>query len=74
MVVGDMRVFTYGNRHVLNLQRDVPLAASVDERHLFEDWASGSRGDCVGLAAAYVGIRTQAGARSARPLLHGIYN
>jgi hypothetical protein len=37
---------------VLDLQRDALLTAGVDERHLFEDHASGSRGDRAGLAKA----------------------
>jgi hypothetical protein len=43
MLVGYMRVSTESNRQVLDLQRDALLAAGVDERHLFEDRASGSR-------------------------------
>ena len=52
MLVGYMRVSTDGDRQVLDLQRDALLAAGVDERHLFEDHASGSRGDRAGLAKA----------------------
>jgi DNA invertase Pin-like site-specific DNA recombinase len=52
MMVGYMRVSTEGDRQVLDLQRDALLAAGVDERHLFEDRASGSRGDRAGLAKA----------------------
>jgi DNA invertase Pin-like site-specific DNA recombinase len=44
MLVGYMRVSTDGDRQVLDLQRDALLAAGVDERHLFEDRASGNRG------------------------------
>ncbi len=44
-LVGYMRVSTEGDRQVLDLQRDALLSAGVDERHLFEDRASGSRGD-----------------------------
>ena len=44
MLVGYMRVSTEGDRQVLDLQRDALLSAGVDERHLFEDRASGSRG------------------------------
>jgi DNA invertase Pin-like site-specific DNA recombinase len=43
-----MRVSTDGDRQVLDLQRDALLAAGVDERHLFEDRTSGSRGDRAG--------------------------
>jgi len=57
MLVGYMRVSTDGDRQVLDLQRDALLAAGVDERHLFEDRASGSRGDRAGLADALAFIR-----------------
>jgi DNA invertase Pin-like site-specific DNA recombinase len=39
MLVGYMRVSTYGDRQVLDLQRDALFAAAVDERHLCEDRA-----------------------------------
>ena len=52
MLVGYMRVSTEGDRQVMDLQRDALLAAGVDGRHLFEDRASGSRGDRAGLARA----------------------
>ena len=40
MLVGYMRVSSYGGRQILDLQRDALLAAGIDERHLFEDHAS----------------------------------
>ena len=52
MLIGYMRVSTDGDRQVLDLQRDALLAAGVDERHLFEDRASGSRDDRAGLLKA----------------------
>jgi DNA invertase Pin-like site-specific DNA recombinase len=52
MLIGYMRVSTDSDRQVLDLQRDAMLAAGVDERHLFEDRASGSRGDRTGLEKA----------------------
>ena len=52
MRIGYMRVSTGGDRQVLDLQRDALLAAGVDERHLFEDRASGGRDDRTGLAKA----------------------
>jgi DNA invertase Pin-like site-specific DNA recombinase len=52
MIIGYMRVSTDGDRQVMDLQRDALLAAGVDERHLFEDRASGSRDDRAGLAKA----------------------
>ncbi len=57
MLVGYMRVSTEGNRQVMDLQRDALLAAGIDERHLFEDRASGSRGDRAGLAKVLAFIR-----------------
>jgi DNA invertase Pin-like site-specific DNA recombinase len=57
MLVGYMRVSTDGDRQVLDLQRDALLAAGVDERHLFDDRVSGSRGDRAGLARALAFIR-----------------
>ena len=57
MLVGYMRVSTDGDRQVLDLQRDALLAAGVDERHLFDDRASGSRGDRIGLAKALAFVR-----------------
>ena len=56
MLVGYMRVSTESDRQVMDLQRDALLAAGVDERHLFEDRASGSRGDRAGLAKALASL------------------
>jgi DNA invertase Pin-like site-specific DNA recombinase len=57
MLVGYMRVSTDGDRQVFDLQRDALLGAGVDERHLFEDRVSGSRGDRAGLARALAFLR-----------------
>jgi DNA invertase Pin-like site-specific DNA recombinase len=57
MLVGYMRVSSDGDRQVLDLQRDALLAVGVDERHLFEDHASGSRSDHPGLAKALAFVR-----------------
>jgi DNA invertase Pin-like site-specific DNA recombinase len=57
MLVGYMRVSTDNDRQVLDLQRDALLSAGVDERHLFDDHVSGSRGDRVGLAKALAFLR-----------------
>jgi DNA invertase Pin-like site-specific DNA recombinase len=57
MLVGYMRVSTDGDRQVLDLQRDALLSAGVDERHLFEDRVSGSRGDRAGLTKALALVR-----------------
>src|SRR6202795_1362064 len=58
MLVGYMRVSTDGDRQVLDPQRDALLSAGVDERHLFEDRASGSRGDRAGLTKALAFLRS----------------
>jgi len=57
MLVGYMRVSSDGDRQAVDLQRDALLAAGVDERHLHEDHASGSRGDRPGLAEALAFLR-----------------
>ena len=41
-----------------DLQRDALLTAGVDERHLFEDRVSGSRGERAGLAKALAFIKS----------------
>ena len=45
MLVGYMRVSSDSDRQTTHLQRDALFAAGVDERHLFEDKASGARSD-----------------------------
>lgn len=49
MQVGYIRVSSVGDRQSTELQRDALLAAGVDERHLYEDRASGARDDRPGL-------------------------
>ena len=58
MLVGYMRISTDGDRQTFDLQRDALLAAGVDERHLFEDKLSGSRGERTGLAKALAFIKS----------------
>jgi DNA invertase Pin-like site-specific DNA recombinase len=57
MLVGYMRVSRDNNRQTTALQRDALLQAGVDERHLFEDKASGARDDRPGLAEALDFVR-----------------
>lgn len=57
MLVGYMRVSTDNDRQVLDLQRDALLSTGVDERHLFDDHVSGSRGERAGLAKALAFLR-----------------
>ena len=52
MLVGYMRVSLDGDRQTTALQRDALLVAGVDDRHLYEDKASGARADRPGLAHA----------------------
>ncbi|MCY4563927.1 MAG: recombinase family protein [Gammaproteobacteria bacterium] len=57
MLVGYMRVSSDSDRQTTDLQRDALLGAGVDERHLFEDKASGARSDRSGLAEALDFVR-----------------
>ena len=57
MLVGYMRVSSESDRQTTDLQRDALLMAGVDERHLFEDKASGARDDRPGLAKALEFVR-----------------
>lgn len=57
MLVGYMRVSTERDRQTMDLQRDALIAAGVDERHLFEDRASGARGNRAGLVKALAFLR-----------------
>ncbi|MBY0242472.1 recombinase family protein [Herbaspirillum huttiense] len=50
MLVGYMRVSSDSDRQSTDLQRDALLAIGIDARHLFEDHASGAKGDRPGLA------------------------
>ena len=52
MLVGYMRVSSDSDRQSTDLQRDALLAAGVDERHLFEDHASGAKNNRPGLDTA----------------------
>ncbi|MDD2950735.1 MAG: recombinase family protein [Sulfuricurvum sp.] len=52
MLIGYMRVSTDGDRQSTDLQRDALMSAGVDARNIFEDKASGSKDDRVGLAKA----------------------
>lgn len=52
MLIGYMRVSTDGDRQSTDLQRDALISAGVDERHIFQDKASGSKDDRVGLVQA----------------------
>ncbi|MDD3594821.1 recombinase family protein [Sulfuricurvum sp.] len=52
MLIGYMRVSTEGDRQSTDLQRDALINAGIDERHIFEDKASGSKDDRAGLVQA----------------------
>ncbi len=58
MLVGYMRVSSDGDRQTTTLQRDALLAAGVDDRHLYEDKASGARADRPGLERALAFARS----------------
>ncbi len=49
MQIGYMRVSSESDRQTTDLQRDALLAAGIDNRHLFEDHASGAKDDRPGL-------------------------
>lgn len=49
MLIGYMRISSDTDRQTTALQRDALIASGVDERHLFEDKASGARDDRPGL-------------------------
>ena len=57
MLVGYMRVSKTDGSQVNDLQRDALLAAGIDNRHLYEDAASGKRDDRSGLAACLKALR-----------------
>jgi len=57
MFVGYMRVSSDSDRQTTDLQRDALLVAGVDERHLFEDRASGAEDDRPGLISALAFVR-----------------
>src|SRR5487761_1641484 len=51
MLVGYMRTSSADERQSVDLQRDALIVAGVDERHLYQDKASGARDDRPGLKA-----------------------
>ena len=57
MLVGYMRVSKTDGSQAVDLQRDALLAAGVDERHFYEDAASGRKDDRPGLAACLKALR-----------------
>jgi len=57
MFVGYMRVSSDSDRQTTDLQRDALLVAGIDERHLFEDRASGAEDDRPGLISALAFVR-----------------
>ncbi|CAG1022710.1 partial DNA-invertase hin, partial [Methylococcales bacterium] len=57
MLVGYMRVSKADGSQMLDLQRDALLAAGIDAGNLYEDLASGKRGDRQGLAACVKALR-----------------
>ncbi len=57
MLVGYMRVSSDSDRQTTDLQRDALLAVGIDEQHLFEDHASGTKDNRPGLATALAFVR-----------------
>ncbi|GHD20613.1 hypothetical protein GCM10016234_33000 [Tianweitania populi] len=58
MLVGYMRVSSADDRQSVDLQRDALITAGVDERHLDQDKASGTRDDRPGLNACMEDLRS----------------
>lgn len=58
MLVGYMRISSADERQSVDLQRDALIAAGVDERHLYQDKASGARDDRPGLKACLEFLRS----------------
>jgi DNA invertase Pin-like site-specific DNA recombinase len=52
MLIGYMRVSSASDRQSTDLQRDALQTAGIDDRHLLEDHASGSKKNRPGLAQA----------------------
>jgi len=57
MLIGYVRVSTADKRQSTDSQRDALSAASVNDRHVFEDRASGGRDDRSGLKACLAYLR-----------------
>jgi DNA invertase Pin-like site-specific DNA recombinase len=57
MLVGYRRVSSDSDRQTTDLQRDALLTAGIDERHLFEDRASGAKDDRPGLTSVLAFVR-----------------
>lgn len=54
-----MRISTDSDRQSTDLQRDALISAGIDERNIFEDKASGSKDDRVGLARALEELKSK---------------
>lgn len=57
MLIGYMRVSKADASQSVDLQRDALIADGVDQKHLYEDHASGSKDDRPGLAACLKALR-----------------
>ena len=57
ILIGYMRVSKADGSQVLDLQKDALLAAGVEERHLYQDQASGARDDRPGLKHCLKALR-----------------
>jgi len=57
MLIGYMRVSKADGSQTTDLQRDALLKAGVDERHLYEDYASGKNDNRAGLEACLKSLR-----------------
>lgn len=57
VLIGYMRVSKADGLQVLDLQKDALLAAGVDNKHIYEDSASGRKDDHPGLAVCLKALR-----------------
>lgn len=57
MLIGYMRVSKADGSQTMDLQRDALESAGIDQKHLYEDHASGKREDRPGLAACLKALR-----------------
>ncbi len=57
VLIGYMRVSKADGSQILDLQKDALLAAGVDNKHIYEDLASGRKDDRPGLSACIKALR-----------------
>jgi DNA invertase Pin-like site-specific DNA recombinase len=58
MLIGYLRVSKSDGSQTTNLQRDALIAAGIDPKNIYEDYASGKIDDRPGLEAALKALRS----------------